>query len=130
MSSDKAIEVIYTDPSKISQLAKSCSVCSPRIKEFQSYTSKMKAGIFFIIRGNDSLIGYLRRTGARRSYLRLFLLNVYAFGEHRFSSSFMGFLEGLYITIRPLFIIIIIIIIIIQSHTFATENCAIGNIVK
>ena len=38
---------------------------------------------------------------ARRIYLRLFLYNVYAFEEHRFSSSFMGFLVGLYITIQP-----------------------------
>ena len=50
-------------------------------------------------------------------------------GEHRFSSSFMGFFVGLYITIHPPFFIIIIITII-QSHTFAAENCAIGNIVK
>ena len=51
----------------------------------------------------------------------------------------MAFLVGLYITIHPPpphthththLIIIIIIIIIIQSHTFAAENCAIGNIVK
>ena len=28
-------------------------------------------------------------------------LNVYAFREHRFSSSFMGFLVGLYVTIHP-----------------------------
>ena len=49
---------------------------------------------------------------------------MYAFGEHRFSSSFMGFLVGLYISIHlpppTLFFII-------QSHTFAAENCAIGN---
>ena len=43
--------------------------------------------------------------------------------------SFMGFLVGLYITIHPP-PHHIIIIIIIQSHTFATKNCAIGNIVK
>ena len=39
----------------------------------------------------------------------------------------MGFLVGLYITIHPSFFFIVIII---QSHTFAAENCAIGNIVK
>ena len=38
----------------------------------------------------------------------------------------MGFLVGLYITIHPNFFFIIII----QSHTFAAENCAIGNVVK
>ena len=53
-----------------------------------------------------------------------FCKNVYAFGEHRFSSSFMGFFVGFYITIRPP------LFFIIQSHTFAAENCAIGNIVK
>ena len=48
MSSDKAVEVIYADPSKMSQPAESCSVCSPRIKkEILSNTSKEKAGIFF-----------------------------------------------------------------------------------
>ena len=56
---------------------------------------------------------------------------MYAFGEHRFSSSFMVFLVGLYITIHPLPPPpTIIIIIIIQSHTFAAENCAVGNILK
>ena len=48
MSSNKAIEVIYADPPKMSQMAESCSVCSPRIKkEILSNTSKEKAGIFF-----------------------------------------------------------------------------------
>ena len=43
----------------------------------------------------------------------------------------MRFSVGLYISIHHFFIIIIIIIItIIQSHTFAAENCALGNIVK
>ena len=42
---------------------------------------------------------------------------MYAFEEHRFSSSFMGFIVGLYITIHPL-----IVFIIIQSDTFAAEN--------
>ena len=50
---------------------------------------------------------------------------MYAFEEHRFSSRFMGFLVGLYITIHPH-----IFFFISQSHTFAAENCAIGNIVK
>ena len=50
---------------------------------------------------------------------------MHAFGEHRFSSSFIGFLVGLYITIHPYFFYIFI-----QSHTFVAENCAIGNIVK
>ena len=36
-------------------------------------------------------------------------------------------LVGLYITIHPYFFFFIIII---QSHTFAAENWAIGNIVK
>ena len=49
---------------------------------------------------------------------------MYAFGERQFSSSFMGFLVGLYITIHPHFFFII------QSHTFVAENCAVGNIVK
>ena len=37
-----------------------------------------------------------------------------------------GFLVELYITIHPL----PHLYFIIQSHTFAAENCAIGNIVK
>ena len=45
-----------------------------------------------------------------------------------FSSSYMGFLVGLYITIYPHFFFFFIIII--QSHTFAEENCALSNIVK
>ena len=47
MSSDKAMEVIYTDPSKMSHPAESCSICSPRIKELLSNTSEKKTGIFF-----------------------------------------------------------------------------------
>ena len=47
MSSDKAVGVIYTNISKMSQPAESCNVCSPRIKEFLSHPSKNKAGIFF-----------------------------------------------------------------------------------
>ena len=50
---------------------------------------------------------------------------MYAFGKHRFASSLIGFLVGLYITIHPHFFIIII-----QSHIFEAEICAIGNIVK
>ena len=48
----------------------------------------------------------------------------------------MGFLVRLYITIHPppptttTTTTTFLIIIIIQSHTFAAENCAIGNIVK
>ena len=67
----------------------------------------------------------LRRAGARRIFLRLFLQNVYAFEEHL--PVLWGFLVGLYITIHPP---LFFIIIIIQSHTFAAENCAIGNIVN
>ena len=46
MSSYKAVEVIYADFSKMSQPVESCSVCSPRMKEFRFNTSKKKAGSF------------------------------------------------------------------------------------
>ena len=57
---------------------------------------------------------------------------MYAFEEHRFSFSFTGFLVGLYMTIQPPLFIIIILIQKSKrkNHTFAAENCAIGNIVK
>ena len=51
--------------------------------------------------------------------------NHLAFGEHRFSSSFMRFLVGLYITIHPSPFLFLLF-----KVTFAVENCAIGNIVK
>ena len=58
ISSDKAVQVIYPDFSKMSQPIKSFSVCSTRKKEFQFTTSIKKAGILFYHQGSDLLTGY------------------------------------------------------------------------
>ena len=47
-----------------------------------------------------------------------------------FSSSFIGFLVGLYITIHPHLLLLLLLLLLLFSHNFAVENCAIGNIVK